>query len=222
MQSLRGILSTSPTVLLIDSASAVIQVGILRAGSEPFWETSGDEAGVGVFGATETVLRRAGGSLGAIDAFVFCEGPGSVLGIRTAAVALRTWNAIRARPVFAFRSLELVANFQLQRRTGPFSVIADARRDSWHVIAASASGATSPLRRAVAAELTGTLLMPQSFRHWSPPPEGVEIVPYQLSVMLEALRDAPLLSETSEPDAFLHEAPSYQTWTPQVHRAPLP
>jgi hypothetical protein len=29
-----------------------------------------------------------------------------------------------------------------------------------------------------------------------------------------------LFRQTEEPDAFLHEEPSYAMWTPQVHQAP--
>ena len=32
--------------------------------------------------------------------------------------------------------------------------------------------------------------------------------------------DLDLFRPTDAPDAFLHEEPSYATWTPQIHRAP--
>ena len=35
-----------------------------------------------------------------------------------------------------------------------------------------------------------------------------------------AFIDADLFRATDAPDAFLHEEPSYATWTPQIHRAP--
>jgi tRNA threonylcarbamoyladenosine biosynthesis protein TsaB len=68
--------------------------------------------------------------------------------------------------------------------------------------------------------LQGELVMPDDFRHWSSLPSNVQLVPYSLSDLFPRALDADIFEATSEPDAFLHEAPSYVTWTPQIHRAP--
>jgi tRNA threonylcarbamoyladenosine biosynthesis protein TsaB len=153
---------------------------------------------------------------------VFCDGPGSVLGIRTAAVALRTWSVLKARPTFAFASLDLVAKFQLQTASpdGGFSVIADARRETWHRVEVGTEGRVGALQRVKSADMSGPLLTPEHFRHWSVLPAAVQTVPYSVATMLDTLPGTPLFREAPEPDAFLHEEPVYQTWTPQVHRAP--
>lgn len=221
MLSLRALLSRHPVVLAIDSASTRIHAGILRVDRPPTWETCSDEAGVGLFAATERALQRAETDLSRVSAFVFCSGPGSVLGIRIAAVAIRTWNVVRARPSFSYGSLDLVAKFQLhQERELPFSVIADARRDTWHRVAVSPAAEVSPVDRAAPDVVTGRILSLEYFRHWTPLPPQTQIVPYDVAQMLEHLPDIPLFQEALEPDAFLHEQPVYQTWTPQVHRAP--
>ena len=227
MLSLRQILAHHSPILLIDSASTVIQVGLWTAARDgagaDTWQTTQTEAGTGVFSATEKLLEGARLNLSAIDGFVFCAGPGSVLGIRTAAVAIRTWNAIRARPVFSFSSLELVAHFEKQKRGGrAFSVIADARRETWHEVQVNASGNVSALQRVRAGAFASAnaRVMPATFRHWAPLPNSTETVPYNLADMLPPLAETPLFSENSDPDAFLHETPAYLTWTPQIHRAP--
>jgi tRNA threonylcarbamoyladenosine biosynthesis protein TsaB len=94
-------------------------------------------------------------------------------------------------------------------------VIADARRESWHHYQIGHG-----LRRLPAAELSGELVMPRHFRHWSTLPPGVQEVPYSLAELLPKIWDANVLRATDAPDAFLHEEPSYVKWTPQVHRAP--
>ena len=82
----------------------------------------------------------------------------------SAAMALRTWGVLRTAPIHAYLSLALVA----QAQVGPeIPVIADARRDSWHVFTRAAG-----LRRVPAAELSGDFLTPAGFRHWSPLPAG--------------------------------------------------
>ena len=89
MLTLRALLAAYKTLLVIDSSSACAQIGLFRAGlpSTGEWEKSIGEAGIAVFQTTDKLLRRAGVELSEIDAIAFCEGPGSVLGIRTAAVA---------------------------------------------------------------------------------------------------------------------------------------
>lgn len=207
MPTLRQLSAHFPA-LAIDAASAQIQVGALARDGSARWESSGEEAGVGVF----QCIEKLGVDPGAVDSFIFCDGPGSVLGIRTVAMALRTWNVLRPRPVFAYSSLALVAHALGRTDLG---LIADARRDAWHFYRIG-----DGLRRVPAAELGGPLAMPEGFRHWTPLPPGVERVPYSVADLLPRAADAELFLATDAPDAFLHEEPSYVTWTPQIHRAP--
>ena len=201
-------LSVHFPALVIDAASAVIQVGLLMPDGGARWETSPDEAGVGVF----ECLKRLEATPGHCAAFVFCDGPGSILGIRTVAMALRAWNVLNPRPMFAYSSLALVAH-ALGR--DDLAVIADARRDSWHHYQIGRG-----LRRVEASTLTGELVTPEGFRHWSPLPAHVKRVPYSMAELLPRVADVDLFLPTDAPDAFLHEEPSYVTWTPQIHRAP--
>ncbi len=210
MPSLRQLLAAHGPLLLIDAASTRVQAGWLTNGeAEPArWATSDEETGVGLF----TSLAELRIDLGEAGAFVFCDGPGSVLGIRTCAMALRTWNVLRPRPMFSYCSLAIVAQALGRPAVG---VVADARRELWHHFTVGGT-----LRRVPVAELTGELVMPENFRHWSQPPRGLTSVPYSLAELLPRTIDADLFHPTDEPDAFLHEEPSYVTWTPKIHRAP--
>lgn len=220
MFSLRHLLDAHPTLLLIDSASSVVQIGVWTRNKAPVWWKKEGDAGEQLFAGVDAALAQAGVALDAVDAFVFCDGPGSVLGIRTAAVALRTWLVLRPRPVFRYGGLAVVAQHEAAtQRPRPFAVIADARRDSWHWVGVDETGTVSALKRVPTAALAGTLLTPEGFRHWSQPP-ALETVPYALDALLPGLATVDLFTPTDAPDAFLHEEPVYQTWTPQVHRAP--
>lgn len=243
MPNLRSLVAAHRSVLLIDSSSACIQVGLwwfgrdaglqgsqtpgcLDALPEAIWHESNQEAGIAIFAGVDAVLAQAGIGVGGLGALVFCEGPGSLLGIRTAAMALRTWTTAEGRPlpVFAYRSLELVAH-DLRRRgiPAPFAVLADARRDSWHWIEARADGSIGPLQRVptrAVAGFEGRLFTPAGFRTWAPLPGSVSTVPYALPDLWHQQVDAGLLRAAPLPDAFLHEDATYVAWTPQIHRAP--
>jgi tRNA threonylcarbamoyladenosine biosynthesis protein TsaB len=208
MSSLRQLLAAHAPLLLLDAASSRVQVGIIAAEGAARWHTSDEEAGIGIFRGVEALAP----DFGALGGFVYCDGPGSILGIRTVAMALRTWNVLQPKPVFAYSSLVLVANALGRPEV---SVIADARRETWHRYRLGGT-----LQRVATSELTGELVIPENFRHWSVLPAGVQTVPYSLAELLPRIFAADVFQPSENPDAFLHSEPSYATWTPQIHRAP--
>lgn len=213
MRSLRELIEAHSSLLLLDAAAAVVYAGWFERGAEPRWMEIAEEAGAGLFRA----LDRLGVDVATAGAFAFCEGPGSVLGIRTSAVAIRTWQVLRARPAYGYRSLELLA--RARGRPG-LTLIADARKQSWHALSIDATGQPGPLQRLAPEALTPPLGTPAGFRQWSPlPPVSVEPLPYDVPALWRAAEAVPLLRDAPEPDAFLHEEPSYVTWTPKVHQA---
>src|SRR4051812_19637711 len=129
MPSLRQLLAAHAPLLVLDAASARVQVGWFGGGDpiDARWESADEEAGTGVF----RCIERLGVDVNVARAFVFCDGPGSVLGIRTTAIAVRTWCALAPRSVFSYHSLALVA--ESLGRDG-VTVISDARRELWHAL----------------------------------------------------------------------------------------
>jgi len=215
MPALREILTARSPLLLIDAASARVQVGLLGPATSARWAHAEEEAGTGLF----RCLERLGVDPDQPAAFAFCEGPGSLLGIRTTAMAIRTWLALRGRPVFSYQSLALVAHALARKGV---SVISDARRNAWHCTTVDETGRLLALRRLPTEALRGPLVMPEGFRHWSAlPAGGVEPTRYDLETLLPAIADKEVFRATAEPDAYLHEEPSYLAWTPKVHQAPL-
>ena len=198
-----------PPLLILDAALALrIRVAVSEAIDRVRWADSEEEAGIGLFRCLESLDI----DLGKIRGFAFADSPGSILGIRTTAMALRVWGA--HRPIFAYNALALMAS-ALGRPD--LTIIADARRGEWRTWRLGrASG-----RRATA-ELAGALATPADFRHWTPLPDGVERIPYRLNSFLLRVPDAELFHSTDAPDAFQSEPPRYLTWSPRIHRAPGP
>ena len=198
-----------------------VQVGLLQAGAAPVWRQTRQEAGTTIFAATDAVLQEAGAGFDRIGAFIFCAGPGSMLGIRTVAMALRTWTVLTPRPIYSYQSLALAAHFAAWQNPGRvFAVIADARRATWHCQAIGADGEMSPLQRLPSAELpAGELLTPDNFRAWASPPRPAQPCAYDLARIFPALVERDLFSPVSEPDAFQYGGPDYKKWSAQVHSA---
>jgi tRNA threonylcarbamoyladenosine biosynthesis protein TsaB len=210
MPSLSQILRDNSPLLLIDASSENIHVGLLGNGTKPRWAARKQDAGVGVFECIDELDM----DIDSVGSFAFCEGPGSILGIRTSAMAIRMWNELRSRPTFAYVGLAVVAC-----AVGRIDVafIADARRGLWHRLVMGGK-----LERVPASELTGELMTPKGFRHWDPLPTCTSTIAYDLPKFfsMPSVRGADLFREAPDPDAFLHREPEYAKWTPQIHRAP--
>lgn len=208
MLCLSTLLRDHAPLLLIDAASCSVQVGVFAADSSSRWAKQEAEAGVGIF----RCIEKLGINLADIRGFVFCEGPGSTLGIRISAMAIRTWQTLAPRPAFAYGSLALLAH-AIGRID--ITVIADARRNSWH-----AQKLGHPLIRLPAEELKGPLVTPTPFRTWSPEPAGTIVHEYAVEHLIGITKEMPLFRPTEAPDAFLHQDPSFVVWSPTIHRAP--
>lgn len=218
--------------LLIDASSPVSVVAGILGKNASDWRYFSEEKSAaleGVFSATEEITAEPAG-------FIFCEGPGSILGIRIAAAAIRARLALdRAagkppRPVLAYRSLALVA--ALLSRAFPqvknFAVIAESRMNCWNVFEVKDGVPAENFHEMKTAELDGALpekkfLLPAKR---ALPPILAEALP---CVPAELLKNDPavfaetpgLLYECGEaPDAVnTATAASYARWTPSRHRA---
>jgi len=221
MPALRQLLAAHGHLLVLDAASTAVQAGVLRRDGAAFWQRPAGEAGTALFTGTSAALSAAGTGLDEIGAFVFCEGPGSMLGTRTVAMALRTWLTLGPRPTFAYQSLELAArHFARKYGRRDFTIIADARRDSWHARTVGADGGLTPLRRIATADLPpGDLVHPDHFRTWSALPRPATPCPYDLAALFTGLDDLDCFHASTAPDAYQAEAPDYRKWTAQVHSA---
>ena len=99
-------------ILVIDTASTDTHVGVGSTAGSWSWKASSEESGTALFRGVDACLKNRKLALGSIRTVIFCEGPGSMLGIRTAAMAIRTWTTIGAltdAPVLAYSSLALAA-----------------------------------------------------------------------------------------------------------------
>jgi tRNA threonylcarbamoyladenosine biosynthesis protein TsaB len=221
MPSLTQLLTSHRCLLVLDATSMNTQVGLLQVDQPVIWDNSPQEAGSAVFTGTETVLQRAGLPFSAVGAFVFCTGPGSMLGTRTIAMALRTWQVIGSRPIYSYQSLALAACLEWTRQPRrSFSVVADARRDTWHVQIVEADGRMAALQRVPTTALPpGEWVTPEGFRSWSQLPRPAAACSYDLASIFPALGDGDYFQSAAAPDAFQHQAPEYKKWSAQIHRA---
>ena len=224
MLSLRQLLDRHISLLLVDSSSTRVEAALWQGdASRPVHTVCFDgEASSALPEVTAQLLTAASLRVNNLDAVAFCAGPGSVLGIRLAATSLRTWRALKpSLNLYSYQSLPLLAAAHPDR-----TILADARRDSWHVVRPESPGQIQRYSTEQIVNLSriSSLGTPETFRRWSALPAEVAVasLEYSPSTLLCGAPDGPFFSASPEPEAFLAETPSYVTWTPQIHQAPSP
>jgi tRNA threonylcarbamoyladenosine biosynthesis protein TsaB len=209
-----------PCLVLDGSARAGVRVGVLSGGRWVGQGVSTDGALEGLFGCVEAALAEAKLSLGDIRSFALCVGPGSVLGIRIAALAVRSWSALEPRPIFVWESLAGIARSALVAgEKGPFLVAAESRLKRWHALEVSVDGSLGTPFEAEAAQLnsSGRRVLASSEAAPSVLTSHVA-VPHPWSSLPTFFTQPGFLREEPRPDA-LNVANDFATWSGERHRS---
>ena len=213
------------TLLFLDASSLQVQVGILRGFEWLAFCECEREALDSLFSGIKGCLNSAKLRLEDLRGFVFCEGPGSVLGIRLAAMAINGWRSLPSHckaPVFAYYSLEAAAHLLLQRGVQPpFSLISDYRRDLWNLITVFCDGGVSALSRVRAEEvrmLDQSLFYLNQRKQNNPPPSSIRNCNYTFAAAPRIFEESGLLRRVDGALPYSPEKPSYAKWNAQRHQ----
>jgi len=209
-----------PCLVLDGSARAGVRVGVLAGGRWVGQGISPDGALEGLFGCVETALAEARLKLGDIRSFALCVGPGSVLGIRIAALAVRSWSALEPRPIFVWESLAGLARSALAAgEKGPFLVAAESRLKRWHALEVSADSSLGAPFEAEAAQLNSSGRRVLASSETAPGVLTSHVAaPHPWSALPNFFTQPGFLREESRPDA-LNVANDFATWSGERHRS---
>jgi len=212
--------ASEPCLVLDGSARAGVRVGVLSDGRWVGQGISSDGALEGLFGCVEAALAEAKLSLGDIRSFALCVGPGSVLGIRIASLAVRSWAALEPRPIFVWESLAAIARSALAAgEKGPFLVAAESRLKRWHALEVAADGTLGAPFEAEAAQLNASGLRVLASSEAAPAVLTSHVaVPPPWSALPTFFAQTGFLREESRPDA-LNVANDFATWSGERHRS---
>jgi len=163
------------------------------------------------------------------NGFLYCSGPGSILGIRLSIMAIKTWctlHAISEQQVFAYSSLGLAAaayrkKENKENRSTPFIVCAEWRKDFWNVFACH----EGHLNRAVEVwelqkirDFPGNKLLLQQRKIWTPPPDAFIPVETSLHLFEDPNLRNHLLHPINNWEIYTPDEKQYATWSGDRHR----
>lgn len=218
-------------LLVIDTASSVTWAGVKTGPSSLVSSKARSDPTKGLFQAIAECLQGAALGLPDLASIAYCEGPGSMLGARTAVMAIRTWSGVgipAADHLFAFTSLELGSLLLAQSTFAdrPALLATDARRDSWNALRyPNAAGSEIELMEnpafetMVAAERLPVLTL-SGFARWTQTTVSFQEIAYDHDAIfgdesyLRCLRPV----EFAAPLALRESA--YKKWSPKIHSAP--
>lgn len=139
-----------PHTLIIEAATRRTHVGWVDSGGVAHWHVGETGSLAEIFIGTRQVLRSAGQDFADVEGFLFGAGPGSLLGLRVAAMAIETWRQgpdHKHRWVRSYGSLEAAAwcawRFGLPL---PVRLVAEHRKEWWHLVEIERADSATSLR----------------------------------------------------------------------------
>jgi tRNA threonylcarbamoyladenosine biosynthesis protein TsaB len=210
--------------LLLDASTPWMHAGVLEKGHWQALERGEGDALTLLPALVEAVLKKSGCKFSDIRAYIHCEGPGALLGLRLASMMVEAWRAGEgnAKPLYAYRSLAAAsAILALDSKDATYLVATPFRKGSYNVF--TPGGAENELLDETAFNvLSGTrYLIPQ--RHIKNAPTGETPLVYDLTRLPEALATNPaLLRPAEKADAYAPHYAEYKLWDGRRHKAESP
>lgn len=218
--------TTSPCAptLVIDGSGSAVFAGVL--GQDGKWLAISEQDGTpleSLFPTVEATLKIAQLSLSDLRSFIYCEGPGSVLGLRLCAMAIETWSRLNPESAhyYAYNSLQLTAALICVDTPNLDNalLVSDWKKGAWNAVKINQGqpGPTEVADDAMIADWTGPLYHLPQRKGWQKPPTGATTVEYCPQRLAEALNR---LKPTEDVELYASGINVFQKWTPERHRAP--
>ncbi len=212
--------------LVIDGSASSVFAGIL--GSEGQWLARSEQTGAPLemlFPTVETVLQDAEQPLSALRSFIYCEGPGSVLGLRLCSMAIQTWSRLypEAAHYFSYNTLQLCANLLVQDSILPEQtlIVSDWKKGAWNAvyITDGVIGETCVADDAAIADWNGALYHLPQRKGWQKPPASALTLAHAPGRLPEVMQTSTLLCPTTGVELYAAGVNTFAKWTPDRHRA---
>lgn len=214
-------------LLVTDCSTTGARVGVLDQRGWLDYRNLPGETGSVLFEGVRQVLGKSSISLNDLAGYSYCEGPGSTLGIRINAMALRTWISLskKPKPVYAYKSLEAAALQVLNRNPGAiestFALFSDLRKNAWNGCRVDPDGTIGPIEvvgeNALKEWPSHRFFIQQRIHSPGSPPDSVKL-DYDLECLGSCLEFRKLFRRTDKVTVFQTTTTAFKKWVPQRHR----
>lgn len=212
--------------LVIDGSGSSVFAGILCADGQWLAQTTQTGAPLEkLFPTVEATLKEASLQLSELRSFIYCEGPGSVLGLRLCAMAVETWSRLYpdSAHYFAYNTLQLCAALLCHDQTLPERtlLVADWKKGAWNAVTIvnGQIEATSVADDATITEWDGALFHLPQRKGWQKPPTNAQTIDYTPERLIDVINHPGLLRPTAGVELYASGVNTFAKWTPDRHRA---
>jgi len=125
--------------LVIDASSLNVQVGILKEKQWISFSENNIPALESIFTSVRHCLYETNLELKDINRLMYCEGPGSTLGIRLSSMACQTWARLSNTTIitFSFNNLYAIAKIIKEEYKDikyPIAIVSESIENRWHCL----------------------------------------------------------------------------------------
>ena len=214
------------TLLLLDASALETQTGLLRNGQWLAFQRSTGETLETLFQGVSRCLAEARLEFAQVDGFLYCEGPGSVLGLRLAGMALNGWRSLptnKSAPIYAYRSLSAITRLiELKNGNGQrFHCICKSGKGLWNLYSSGDENTFENLKTVSKEEIENfrepVYLIPLG-RNKETPPGNAEIYPYHIEEIPRLLTSEGIFRKAGNPHVYRIGKSAYAKWSGQRHR----
>lgn len=211
---------------IIEVSGSKTQVGLWEKGK---WISFYDKAvpgSEGFFEGLHVCLDSTEKVLSSIKNFVFCEGPGSIMGIRSVAMALKTWRCIAPKPlslnIFSYTSLAFFKAYLEKKGEENFIITTRVGKDNWVLLTTQNTIVPTSLE-ALAKKNEKIFCLDRT------PNRQCEESPFQLEIFFEdytiqyfpdIFLNSCFLRKVEKIDALLLKESEFVKWSGLRHKAP--
>ncbi len=218
-------LASDRPALVIDASGNAVFVGLLQ--NQQWLASLRIEAPAleGLFTAVDQVLTKAKLSFEQISAYVYSEGPGSVLGLRLCSMAIETWSRLYPQSAkrYSYNSLQLTARLiQIDHPEATDALlVADWKKGAWNSVKIKSGqiGATEVVDDETLASWKDALFHQPQRKGWQAPPSGASETVYRPERLPEVLGQTGLIRATGQIELYNAGVNTFQKWTAERHRA---
>ena len=221
--------STAPLAptLVIDGSSSEVFAGFI--GTNQKWLCYSQEKGSPLeclFPAVEKLFQSTNSELADLKSYAYCEGPGSVLGLRLCAMAIQTWSHLHRKSAcwYTYNSLQLTAALicmdtpDIQHAL----LVSNWKKDAWHAVIVD-KGKPEPvivIQDSVVQNWShGPLFYLPQRKNWQTIPKNATILEYSPQRLTDVLH---VLRHTKNLELYTSGMNAFRKWTPERHRAAKP
>lgn len=227
MQETSKIVDISGYWLALDASCLTTRVALFHNGKLLKQLDSQTNAMESLLTSVQLLIHQQNLTIQTIQGFIYCMGPGSILGIRLSIMAIKTWCAIHKNSKFcvlSFNSLAMAAlatSENLVSDESEFAVISEWKKDHWNGVEVNALKQISQIevwdRKKTESYQNPLFLLPQR-KQWTQNLKNIISVSYDLSLLNCPEVRMKVLQPMKNWEIYTPEVKDYVKWSQNRHR----